>query len=130
MSHSTKAVLLTVVAVGILSFLLFLVGSSPRQSVHSTVDPLLFYCAAGIKPPVEQTAHLYSDQYQQSIDLQYGGSGTLLGNIQITEQGDLYLAADVSYLEIAREKGLVKEIIPLAIMKPVLAFPKREPQRH
>ncbi len=62
------------------------------------------------------------------MQLQYGGSQTLLANIEASQRGDLYLPADDSYLQIARDKGLVRETLPLARMTPVLAVPKGNPK--
>jgi molybdate transport system substrate-binding protein len=90
--------------------------------------PLILYCAAGIRPPVEAAARDYQQEYGVEVQLQYGGSQTLLANIEASKRGDLYLPADESYLDIARAKGLVKETLPLARMTPVLAVPKGNPR--
>ena len=90
--------------------------------------PLTFYCAAGIKPPVEKTVSDYSKESGVQIQVQYGGSGTLLSNLQIAKTGDLYLAADDSYIHQAKEKGLLAESIPIATMRPVIAVQKGNPK--
>ncbi len=90
--------------------------------------PLLLYCAAGIRPPVEAAAQAYQQDYGVEVQLQYGGSQTLLANIEASQRGDLYLPADDSYLQIARAKGLVQETLPLARMTPVLAVHKGNPK--
>lgn len=61
--------------------------------------PLVFYCAAGVRAAVEPVAQAYEKEYGVSIQLQFGGSGTLLSNIQVSNIGDLYLAADQGYLD-------------------------------
>ncbi len=94
----------------------------------SSSEPLVFYCAAGIKPPVEEIVRAYEEEYGVAIRLQYGGSGTLLSNIRAAEVGDLYLAGDASFIEIAREQGLLAESIPLATMRPVIATAKGNPK--
>lgn len=70
---------------------------------------LLLYCAAGVKPVIEKVAKQYYEEYGIRVDLQYGGSGTLLSNIRVAKQGDLYLAADKSYIDEAEAFGLLKE---------------------
>ena len=93
------------------------------------VDALRLYCAAGIKPAVEPTARAFTAEYGIPVELQYGGSGTLLSQLEIDPNGvDLYLAADDSYARIARDKGLVQEIIPLARMRPVIAVQRGNPK--
>lgn len=89
---------------------------------------LLFYCAAGVKPVVEKVAKQYFEEYGVRIDLQYGGSGTLLSNLRVAKQGDLYLAADKSYIEEAKTFGLIDETQPLAYIKPVMAVAKGNPK--
>jgi molybdate transport system substrate-binding protein len=97
--------------------------------MSSTTDKrLLVYCAAGIRPPMEQVAADYEQEYGMSVQLQYGGSNTLLSQIEVARSGDLYLAADDHYLELARKKGLVKEVLPLATMRPVIAVQKGNPK--
>lgn len=90
--------------------------------------PLLVFCAAGIKPPVEAVAHEYEQTFGVRVQLQYGGSGTLLSNLRVADSGDLFLAADESYMKSAREFGLLAEAIPLARMRPVIAVAKGNPR--
>lgn len=96
--------------------------NAPRQR-------LVFYCAAGIKPPVDKVAREYESLYDLEIQIQYQGSGTLLSSLEVTRSGDLYLAADESYLDLARKKGLVAEVIPVARMRPVIGVAKGNPKR-
>ena len=63
------------------------------------------------------------------MQLQFGGSQSLLSGIQLAPRGDLYLPADDSYLLLARDNGLLAEMLPLARMKAVLAVPKGNPKQ-
>jgi molybdate transport system substrate-binding protein len=89
---------------------------------------LLLFCAAGVKPVVEKVAKEYFKEYGVRVDIQYGGSGTLLSNLRIAKQGDLYLAADKSYIIEAIKFGLINETQPLAFITPVIAVPKGNPK--
>ena len=111
-----------------IALVLFLILNSRDNSNPSLVSPILLYCAAGIKPPVEMAARNYESEYNYRVDIQYGGSGTLLSNLKVARTGDLYIAADESYIEIARQQNLVEEAIPLAVMMPVIAVPKGNPK--
>ena len=93
-------------------------GSGPGK------EPILLYCAAGLRGPVEAIAREYEAAHGVPVHLQYGGSQTLLATFQVSPKGDLYLPADETYLSLAREKGLVEETIPVAQMTAVLAFRK------
>lgn len=92
-------------------------------------DTLIVYCAAALRVPVEAAAAEYERAYGGRVQLQYGGSQTLLANLKLSGVGDLYLPAEDAYVELARNQGLVAEIIPLATMRPVLAVKAGNPRR-
>lgn len=93
------------------------------------VQPLLVYCAAGMKGPVEAIAHQYQQLFGIPVQIQFGGSGTLLSNLRVAKTGDLFLAADDSFLDLARSNQLIAETIPIARMVPVLAIRKDHPNK-
>ena len=104
--------------------ILILTGCKKQKEEKS----ILLYCAAGIKPALEKVAKSYYEEYGIRVDLQFGGSGTLLANIRIAQQGDLYVAADKSYVDEAIHYGLIDETQPLAKIKPVIAVQKGNPK--
>ena len=91
-------------------------------------SPIVVYCAAGLKGPVEAAAKAYEAEYQVPVSLQFGGSQTLLANVEVSKLGDLFIPADDSYTELAQQKKLIETSIPLAVMKPVLAVAKGNPK--
>lgn len=99
-----------------------------NRNDHSGPVELFVYCAAGMTLPVEAATKNFEREVDISVQLQFGGSGTLLNNLQVAKHGDLYLAADMTYIEIAREKGLLDEAIPLAKFRPVIAVRKGNPK--
>ncbi len=111
---------------GIVAIVCMLVVACQPSEKEATT--LTMYCAAGMKPAVEKIAKEYKEAYGVHINLQYGGSGTLLSNLQVAGRGDLYLAADESYIEKAREKGLLEETQPLAYLTPVIAVAADNPK--
>lgn len=119
-------------ALAILAVLLTNLGRQEQRDLEQTSrvssDGLFFYCAAGIQRPVEKIVTEYEEQYGVPIRLQYGGSATLLSQLEASGTGDLYLAADDGYTDLAHEKGLVEERIPVAAMRPVLAVKKGNPK--
>ena len=115
------------VAAGLVALLLWQSRNSPPAAAAGQ-KPLLMFCAAGIKPPVEAVAREYESTFGVRVQLQYGGSGTLLSNLRIADAGDLFLAADESYVKSARALGLLAETIPLARQRPVVAVAKGNPK--
>jgi molybdenum ABC transporter molybdate-binding protein len=106
--------------------ILTLVGCRPD---NKTKESILLYCAAGTKPVIEKVAKQYFKEFGVRIDIQYGGSGTLLSNLRIAKQGDLYISADKSYMDEAIGFGLIEETQPLAYIKPVIAVAKGNPKK-
>lgn len=96
-------------------------------------QPLVILVAAGLRTPVEEVLERYREEYGVRIDAQYGGSNMLLNQLKVNkfEQPDLYLAADAFYIDQAVDAGLAKEVLPLAVQAPVVAFRKdRDPQAN
>ncbi len=105
---------------------------TPSLSADGTEDeqgqPLMFFCAASNRAVMEQIVADYTAEYGREIELQYGGSQTLLSQLEVTGAGDLYLPADDSYLKIAKDKNLVSEMLPIAKMEVVVAVQKGNPK--
>ncbi|MEE8306125.1 MAG: molybdate ABC transporter substrate-binding protein [Gammaproteobacteria bacterium] len=127
MSFAGKAAAASAIVVVVL--LVLLMWDPAGERGDKLPSELMFYCAAGIKPPVESVAKQYEAEFGVRIQLQYGGSGTLLSNMRVSRQGDLYLAADDSYIEMARAQDLIVESLPLARMHPVIAVRKGNPKK-
>lgn len=82
---------------------------------------LLLLCAAGMREPVSGVVGEFEDQTGIEVDIQFGGSGTLLAMMDQVK-ADLYLAADVAYIEKASEQGLVVSRHEIGTQSPVLAW--------
>ncbi|HSH16166.1 MAG TPA: substrate-binding domain-containing protein [Verrucomicrobiae bacterium] len=126
MNSARVTLISSLLLLGVLSALL-LWNSGSRPGSAGDQETLLLYCAAGLKPAVEPTVRDYEEATGTRVQVQYAGSGTLLSNLKVAGRGDLYLAADNSFLESARASGIVAEIIPLARMSPVIAVAKGNP---
>ncbi|MBX3438123.1 MAG: extracellular solute-binding protein [Planctomycetaceae bacterium] len=89
-------------------------------------ESLTAYVAAGMRGPVEQIARDYEQEYGVHVELQFGGSNTLLNQIQVNTfaTGDLFLAADDFYTEKAVELGLARETLPIGHQRPVVIVRK------
>lgn len=117
------ALALVVAVIGMIAALLL----SNKPTSDATGKPIVMFCAAGMKAPLSKIAAAYREETGVEIQLQYGGSGTLLSSLDVAG-GDLYLAADASYLEIAREKGYVAEVLPASFLTAGLGVAKGNPK--
>jgi molybdate transport system substrate-binding protein len=116
MNSAKTAFLGSVVLLGVLCYLLY---REVRQTSGATETPLIVYCAEAIRVPASDIAADYEWETGQKVELRLGASQSILTNLQLTS-GDLFLPADDSYIDIAREKDLVAETIPLARMQAVV----------
>ncbi len=91
-------------------------------------EGIMLFCAASNRGVMEDIRAAYTEEFGRRVEIQYGGSQTLLSQMEVSATGDLYLPADDSYLEIAKEKGLIAEIIPIARMQGVIAVAKGNPK--
>lgn len=127
---SVRTFVTGIVVILALTFLwLSLKSDSRTGSASEDTQTLIMYCAAGLKPPVEVIRRQYETEYGIFVQINYEGSGTLLSKINIAPRGDLFLAADESYIALAQEQGLVEEEIPLAHMQPVIAVSQGNPRQ-
>ena len=99
----------------------------PDRPASGSNGSLMLFCAAGMRAPIEAICADFERECGVHVDIQYGGSNTLLNQLQVSHAADLYLAADDAYLAIAREKGLIRERLPIAEMEPVIVVPKGNP---
>lgn len=103
-------------------------SNSNQSSENVKTKPLMFFCAASNRAVMEKIVADYTREFGREIEIQYGGSQTLLSQLEVTGTGDLYLPADDSYLNMAREMGLASEILPIAKMEVVVAVKKGNPK--
>ena len=97
-SRAAKGNLLLVLVLGSLLVAGGLLGLLAVYSApdDDAPDKLVMFCAAGLRVPVEEIAAAYLEEYHVKIEFQYGGSQSLLGQLEVNRQtaADLYLAGD------------------------------------
>lgn len=128
MRTARSVITISVLLLALLIVALFLIAPN-KQIKTRTGGALIVYCAAGLKPPVSAIAEAYQKEYGVTVELQYGGSGTLLSTIKVGQQGDLFIAADTTYTDEARKQGLVAETMPVATLTPVIVTAKGNPKQ-
>lgn len=120
--HRRILALILLIAATLLTFYAF--KPSPPSSAT-----LVVYCAAGLKKPVEAIAQQFEQDTGISVSLQYGGTGSLISQIQVAKQGDLFIAADDGSLADASRLKLIDEALPIASQHLVLAVKKGNPKQ-
>jgi molybdate transport system substrate-binding protein len=90
---------------------------------------LTVFCAAGLKQPVEQIAAAFEKETGTAVQLQFGGTSTLLTQLRVAKQGDLFIAADDGALADAKKQDLTREELRLVQQWPVIAVAKGNPKK-
>ena len=103
-------------------------ATPPVVQSPSATTPLVMHCAASTRSTMEPICQQYEQKTGQGIEVQYGGSQSLLSAIVFNGDGDFYLPADETYLTMAIDRGLVAKLYPVATMRPILAVRKGNPK--
>lgn len=112
------AALCSLVLLAGLGFLVY--RETSRPSAHSGQKPLLVYCAAALKPAMQTIAAEYERETGTPIEFRFGNSEQVLANATLSQEGDLFLPADDSFVQAARRTGMIVEAFPFARMKAVV----------
>ena len=109
--------------------LLLLAGCGGKGKVSGGAgEEIEVLCAASLRVPVEEAARAFAAEGLGRVRMQFGGSQAMLSALEISGKGDVFLPADVSYIESARAKNLVREPVALAEMQAVIAVAQGNPR--
>lgn len=67
------------------------------------------FCGSANKPAMEEIAARFEQEKGIRVNMIFGGSGTLLSQIELSRQGEIYLPGSPDYIIIAERKRLVIE---------------------
>lgn len=68
---------------------------------------LLVFAGAASKPPTEELAQRFEEQTGATVEVHFGGSGSMLSEMEIAGQGDIYFPGSSDWMDVAIERGLV-----------------------
>ncbi len=79
---------------------------SAGEAAGKPAGSLFVYCAAGVKTPVDAITQQFEKETGIKVSLTYANSGQLLGQIETTRRGDVYIPGDVGFAAKAQAKKL------------------------
>ena len=103
------------------------VSAAAFYFASETPQALMVYSGAGMRKPMDEIGTLFKQKYGVTVNYNYGGSNTLLSQIELTLQGDVYMPGATMYIEKAKEKGFVDYEQLVAYHVPVIAVPEGNP---
>jgi molybdate transport system substrate-binding protein len=94
-----------------LLLVLVLLAASLGCDRPEEADPhsLTVFCGSASKPAMERIAPRFERATHIGVNLIFGGSGTLLSQIELSRQGEIYLPGSPDYIIIGKRKGLLIE---------------------
>ncbi len=128
MSSKNRILLLIIGSVILLAGIFAILNLGNHATSDDPPQSIMLYCAASNRAVMESIREDYEQEFGRKVDIQYGPSQTLLSSIEVTRSGDLFLPADDSYLDMARDKQLVAEVVPIARMQAVVAIKRNNPK--
>ncbi|MDO8841954.1 molybdate ABC transporter substrate-binding protein [Methanocalculus sp.] len=102
-------------------------GTTTAGEENTQPDSLLVYCGAGMREPMDDIAIAFEEKTGVAIHYNYGGSNTLLSQMELTKQGDAYMPGATSYIDTAREKGFIDTEANVVYHVPIIIVPKGNP---
>jgi molybdate transport system substrate-binding protein len=109
----------------ILILILFSACSRPY-----TPSPVIVFAAGGARPAIDELCRGFEEQYSLTVETIYGGGGEILSKMMLATSGDIYVAPEQRFMEIAIEKKTIDPatIRTVAYMVPVIAVKKGNPK--
>jgi molybdate transport system substrate-binding protein len=76
-------------------------------SLCAADEKLLAFCGAASKPAMEEAADTFYKQTGIKVELNFGGSGTMMSQMKLSRRGDIYIPGSPDYMVKAEREGLV-----------------------
>jgi molybdate transport system substrate-binding protein len=115
-----KAILLLMTGV------MFMIISGCAAAETKTINA---FVGSASKPPMEEAAQAFKEKTGIQVYLNFGGSGTMLSQMELSQSGDLYIPGSQDYMAKAERKGVIDpaSVQKIAYLIPVIAVPRGNP---
>lgn len=90
-----------------ISPLIGLLVTSSFSGCSSGSNSITVFAGSASKPALEEAAQVFEEETGIKVYLTFGGSGTMLSQLEIAREGDLYIPGSPDYMVLAEEEGVV-----------------------
>jgi len=90
--------------------MLFLIGLSLISFVgcaNEEQKTITAFCGSASKPAIEEAAKAFEEKTGIKVELNFGGSGTMLSQMKLSKSGDLYIPGSPDYMVKAKKDGII-----------------------
>lgn len=90
---------------------------------------LTAFVGSASKPALEEAARTFERETGIRVYLNFGGSGTMLSQIELSQSGDLYIPGSQDYMAKAERKNIVapSSVAKIAYLVPTIGVPHGNP---
>jgi molybdate transport system substrate-binding protein len=88
---------------------------------------LMVYSGAGLRKPMDQIGEAFEKKTGVKINFNYAGCAQLLGQMELTKEGDIFVGGSLNDMEIAQQKEFTKEYHKVVYHIPAIGVPKGNP---
>ncbi|MCG8484114.1 MAG: molybdate ABC transporter substrate-binding protein [Clostridia bacterium] len=103
-------------------------NASEEQASNEGPQSLMVLSGAGLRKPMDEIGEVFKEKYGIEIQYTYASSAHNLSQIELSQEGDVYLAGSLYYYESAKEKDLVDFKKDVAYHIPIIAVPQGNPK--
>ena len=79
------------------------------ENGFAEMQSITVFCGSANKPAMEEIAAKFKEDKNVEVNMIFGGSGTLLSQIELSKKGEIYLPGSPDYIIIAEKKKLIIE---------------------
>jgi len=70
-------------------------------------ESITVFCGSANKPAMEEIGRLFEKEHNIQVNMLFGGSGTLLSQIELSKKGEIYIPGSPDYIVIGYRKKLL-----------------------
>jgi molybdate transport system substrate-binding protein len=111
----------------VIGLLLLVTLSGCTRAENKTITA---FVGSASKPPMEEAAAAFEKETGIKVYLNFGGSGTMLSQIELSKSGDLYIPGSPDYIVKAEKKDVIdaSSVKKIAYLIPVIAVQHGNPK--
>jgi len=113
----------------LLTTVLFLVTISSCSGNHPGEEELNIFSGSAARPALEEVISEFEKNRDINININYGGTGTMLSRMELSGRGDIFISGSPGYTRKAEKNGLIKpeSTVKLAYLVPGILVPADNP---
>ena len=104
--------------------------AAKNESAASVLKELTVFAGSASKPPLDEAAAAFGEKTSIKVFMTYGGSGTVLSQMELAKTGDVYIPGSPDYLAKAEKKQIIDPATTkiLAYLIPAICVQPGNPQ--